>query len=319
MYFNSKNKFYHGIMFHHFHDGKMHTKIQGSLSKDNFAKMIKYIGKENILDAGEFAEKLKKRTLNKEVCLTFDDAIKCQIDIALPILEDFKIKSFFFVPTSMFQGNPDYLEAFRYFRNNYYEEMNDFYNDFYEITDKDLKPFFKSREKNISELKIKYNFYSLEDIKFRQLRDILLSKNEYETLMLKLMKKNKVDIKQINKKLFLQKNDLILLDKLGHVIGLHSHSHPTRIENLSYDEQKKEYLQNKSLLVQILNKEANHIKSSSHPCGSYNHNSLKILKELGVEIAFRDNMNLDRGAIKINNSALEIARQDQSGIYDKMV
>ena len=27
MYFNSENKFYHGIMFHHFHDNKLH-KLQ---------------------------------------------------------------------------------------------------------------------------------------------------------------------------------------------------------------------------------------------------------------------------------------------------
>ena len=38
MYFN--NKFYHGIMFHNFHDEKLHKKSQGSISKDNFYKII---------------------------------------------------------------------------------------------------------------------------------------------------------------------------------------------------------------------------------------------------------------------------------------
>ena len=48
------------------------------------------------------------------MCLTFDDAVKSQIDIALPILEQFKIKSFFFVYSSIFDGKPDNLELFRY-------------------------------------------------------------------------------------------------------------------------------------------------------------------------------------------------------------
>ena len=53
------------------------------------------------MDADIFFEKFKENKLKKnEVRLTFDDAIKCQIDIALPVLEDLKIKSFFFVLSS---------------------------------------------------------------------------------------------------------------------------------------------------------------------------------------------------------------------------
>ena len=36
MYFDKKNNFYHGIMFHHFHDDKLHNKSQGSINKDDF-------------------------------------------------------------------------------------------------------------------------------------------------------------------------------------------------------------------------------------------------------------------------------------------
>ena len=114
MYFNKTNHFFHGIMLHHFHDDKMHTRGQGSISKDDFYKLIKFIGRENILDADIFFEKFKKNKLKEnEVCLTFDDGIKSQIDVALPVLEDLKIKSFFFVYTSLFNGKPDNLEIFR--------------------------------------------------------------------------------------------------------------------------------------------------------------------------------------------------------------
>ena len=122
MYFNSSNNFYHGIMFHHFHDEGIHKKGQGSIDKDDFYKMINFIGRKNIIDANIFYEKFKENKLkDTDVCLTFDDAIKCQIDIALPILEELKIKSFFFVYTSMFEGKPDNLEFFRYFRMNFFK------------------------------------------------------------------------------------------------------------------------------------------------------------------------------------------------------
>ena len=106
MYFSKNNNFYHGIMFHHFHDDKTHMKGQGSINKDDFYKIIKFIGRNNILDANVFFEKSKKNKLkDNEVCFTFDDAIKCQIDIALPVLEELKIKSFFFVYNSVFLGD----------------------------------------------------------------------------------------------------------------------------------------------------------------------------------------------------------------------
>ena len=41
MYFNKNNKFYHGIMFHHFHDNGIHTKGQGSIDKDDFKVIAK--------------------------------------------------------------------------------------------------------------------------------------------------------------------------------------------------------------------------------------------------------------------------------------
>ena len=308
-------------MFHHFHEDGIHTKSQGSISRDDFHKMINFIGRNNILDADIFFEKFKNNKLKEnEVCLTFDDAIKCQIDIALPVLEEFKIKSFFFVYTSIFEGNPDMLEVFRYFRMNCFDNVDEFYNNFYKVLDKDLINFFDKNKKIIIEKEERYDFYSYEDIKFRLVRDSLLTKDEYENNMFKLMKETAIDIENIKLKLFFNKKDLLLLDKLGHTIGLHSHNHPTKIEKLSYKEQNLEYSTNLSVLNKMLNKNSNHIKSCSHPCGSYNENSLRILKELGVEIAFKDSMKIEKekGMTKINNSFLEIARQDHSEIFKRM-
>jgi len=160
MYFNKNNNFFHGIMFHHFHDDEVHTKGQGSIDKDDFYKMINFIGRNNILDADIFFEKLKNNKLKeKEVCLTFDDAIRCQIDVALPVLEQLKIKSFFFVYTSMFEEKPNIFEIFRYFRMNYFNNVDEFYNSFYQVLDKDLKTFFEDNSDKIKATKIKFPHY----------------------------------------------------------------------------------------------------------------------------------------------------------------
>ena len=98
MYFTNNNNFFHGIMFHHFHDDKIHKKNQGSISQNEFYNLVKFIGRKNILNADDFFVRYKENKLTKKnVCFTFDDAIKSQYDIALPVLEDLKIKSFFFL------------------------------------------------------------------------------------------------------------------------------------------------------------------------------------------------------------------------------
>jgi len=321
MYFNKNNQFYHGIMFHHFHDDKIYKRSQGSINKTQLFELINFIGRKNILDADVFLEKSKANELKQnEVCITFDDAVKSQIDIALPVLEDLKIKSFFFVYTSLFEGKPDNLEIFRFFRHNYFSSIDKFYSSFYKFLDKDIKKFFLEKEKTIKEKKLRYPFYSVEDIKFRLIRSKLLNKKEYENIMLLMMKDRKFDKEKYLSILFFNEKDLNTLADLDHLVGLHSHTHPISIENLSAEEQKFEYTKCLNILKKILGKKVKKINSMSHPCGSYNDQTLKVLKDLNIEIGFRNEMTNERRIDnkKVNNSFLEIARQDHSEIIKRM-
>ena len=83
-------------MFHHF-NGKGHKKSVGSISKSQFKKILNYIKKNyNLLNAEEFiARAIKKKLQLKDVCLTFDDNLKCQYDVAFPVLKKEKIQAFF--------------------------------------------------------------------------------------------------------------------------------------------------------------------------------------------------------------------------------
>ncbi len=308
-------------MFHHFHNGKNHLKSQGSISKDEFVKLIKFIGRKNILDADIFYENLKKKKLNSnQVCFTFDDAIKSQIDIALPVLEDSKIKSFFFVHTSLFEGKSDNLEVFRFFRTNCFESIDIFYNEFFKLVNHDLDKFYKLQKKSIDLQKKLKPFYTLNDIKFRVVRDKLLKKEEYEEIMFKLVEKKKYDIEKDKKNLFFDREDLKNLESLGHVVGLHSHDHPTLIEKLSYADQNNQYTRNQSIVSKILNKPISKIKTMSHPCGSYNNETLKILTDLGIDLGFKNIMEIEseKKINQTNNSNLEIPRINHTLVMKMM-
>lgn len=321
MYHNNLNNFFHGIMFHHFHDKKTHIKSQGSISSKDFEKIIKFIGRENILDSDLFFKRYNRNELKaKDVCFTFDDGIKSQIDVALPVLEKYRIKSFFFVYSSIFEGKPDNLEIFRYFRTKFFKNILSFYKEFYQVLNKNLNFFFHKNESLIKEKKKKFPHYTIEDIKFRLVRDLKLSKPEYENIMFKMMSKKNIKTNDLHQNLFFKKDDLIKIDKLGHTIGLHSHSHPLVMEKLDYEEQKQEYVKCSNIISDVLKKPQREINCMSHPCGSYNEHTLKILKKLGVKIGFKQIMTLEpeRGMKKINNSFLEIARQDHSHIIKRI-
>ena len=66
--------------------------------------------------------------------------MKSQYDIALPVLEEHKIKSFFFVNTSIYTNEYNYTELFRLFRNNYFKDINEFYRKFFSLVNKNLDP-----------------------------------------------------------------------------------------------------------------------------------------------------------------------------------
>ena len=118
----------HGLMFHHFHDGKKHIPSQGSITGHEFNRMlILYKEKYHILDAVAWFEKSATGTLSeKDACVTFDDGLRCQFDIALPILNRHNLKAFWFINTAHFDGAVPHLELYRYFRFKYFKDITAF-------------------------------------------------------------------------------------------------------------------------------------------------------------------------------------------------
>ena len=299
-----------GVMFHHLHNHQ-HKKGQGSISKKEFKNIILSLKKKYILnDADIYIQKiLSKKVTEKDICLTFDDSLKCQKDIALPVLREQKIKAFFFLYSGAFEANPDNLEIFRYFRNTKYRYINLFYKDFF----RHMKIFFpydylKFKKFFTDTYLRQFKFYSIEDKKFRFCRDKILNKKSYETLMFKLMKEKKFNYKLSIKKLFMNKSDIIDLIKYDQVIGLHSSTHPVNLVKLSIKDQMKEYKDNMLFIRKFTKSKP---ICMSHPFGRYNKDTLKILNQIGIKIGF-----LSYKKKKIN-SLLEIPRVDHTEFIKK--
>ena len=292
------------IVFHNFHN-KRSIKLQGSISSFKFEKIIIKLKKNyNLLNADKFYSKLLDGNLSKkDISLSFDDGLKSQYDIAIPILNKYNIKAFFFVFTSSFTNRIDKLELYKYFRSTQFKTIDKFYKNFFLEINKlkkiDLDSVLSKFEKinYLSEFK----FYSRNDRLFRYLRDIILNEENYDSIMKLMMKNKKFNKKNVSKKLYFSKQDLKKINKQNHIIGLHSYTHPTNMDKLSYKKQLLEYKKNKQFIEKELKCK---VETMAHPCGKFNKNTIKVLKKLNIKLGF--------GISSNNKNMFNISRLDSA-------
>lgn len=298
----------HGIMFHHFFS-KKHPKGQGAISATQLTKIIKFIGRKRIISASEWLDRVENNALRKhDVCFTFDDALLCQYEVALPVLEHFSIKAFWFIYTSVLEDEIEMFEIYRKFRSVFFPNFDIFYKAFLNTVNK--SKFGKTVEEKLLLFKYQkylkeFPFYSENDKKFRYIRDELLRKSGYNLIMKQMLNNFKVDIKRFSSNLWMKNYHLKRLHSTGHVIGLHSHTHPMLMNQLTYRKQLKEYATNADVLTRLLGDKP---QSMSHPRNSYNPTTLKILKKLGIRVGFLSNM------ASGTKSKLELPREDHANI-----
>ncbi|MBT5299758.1 MAG: polysaccharide deacetylase family protein [Rhodospirillaceae bacterium] len=299
----------HGIMFHHFH-GEGYAPSQGSISSDDLHRLLDYIGVDKILPADEFERRaISKQLAPADLCLTFDDCLRCQFDIALPILESAGLTAFWFLHTAVFDGNPELTEIYREFRHHYFRSIDDFYDAF--ETALHSSPYAAEAAAKLvgfepDEYLKGFSFYSTRDRWFHYVRDQVLRRERYTTFMDQMIVDHGMDVDQYLGEIWMDPAQIKHLHQRGHVVGLHSHTHPTRLAHLPAEEQKLEYHKNAEWLRQISGSNA---QSMSHPCNSYDGNTLNILETMGVKIGFRSNM-----ADLESRTDLEFPRQDHANL-----
>lgn len=280
-----------GIMFHHFHDNNKHIEVQGSIDKDTFEKMIVYLKENfNLLSAEKWIENsIDNKLEDNDICLTFDDALKCQFDIALPILEKYNLKGIWSIYTSILEGEIELLEVFRYFRCKYFKDIDSFYQEYFKIMKTKYIYEYLEIEKNFLDLDYlkEFTFYSENDKKFRYYRNEILTEEQYKQIYFIMMENKKVDYDEYINILWMNRLDVKNIADKGHIISLHSHNHPTTMRKYKYENQLNEYRINQEKLIKIIDKE---IDIVAYPCGNYNEDTLKVMNELGVTIGFCSNM-----------------------------
>ncbi len=302
----------HGVMFHHFH-GNGHAASQGSISAAELARLLDYLGSERILGAQEWQERALAGQLGSdELCLTFDDALRSQIDVALPVLEERGLTAFWFVYSDAFGTPVRNVEIFRAFRHDCYPDIEAFYREF-EAKVRESE-YADTAEKAISigladSHLSEFGFYSCSDRRFRYLRDKVLGKVAYEDLMVGLMAASNYNVEAARRHLWMSEDDLFKLHCNGHVVGLHSFTHPTELKLLSQEEQMQEYAANKEHLEKVL---GSPVIAMSHPCNSYDSETLSILNGLGIRLGFRSNMAL------LDGSLFECPREDHTMLMLQM-
>ncbi len=304
----------HGIMFHHFHDDTKHIKGQGSISAEQFEQMIRYLQTDKvILSADEWMYKALRGNLKEnETCLTFDDNLLCQFEVAFPVLKKHGLKAFWFVYTSPFEGVIEKLEVYRYFRFAYFQNVEDFYLSFFRVIQ--LSEFGQEVKRALEDFHPSsylkdFPFYTDEDRKFRFVRDKVLQPERYNLIMDLMLSEYKVDLDSIKNKLWMTEGNVKTLFHEGHKIGLHTHTHPTSLSSLIKTEQLKEYQKNHQMLSKILGEAPD---CMSHPCNSYNQETIELLDQLDIKLGFRANMKANL------YSAFEYPREDHANILKKM-
>jgi peptidoglycan/xylan/chitin deacetylase (PgdA/CDA1 family) len=190
-----------------------------------------------------------EKALSQGKQLSFDDGLKCQ-ELVFPLLKKYQSKAIFFI------NNRNDMERHRMIRESLGKE---FYHFFWENYGE--KPDYS--ETFLSE----YDFYTPEDKAYRWVRDFSDPKGHDLTM------EYISDITEEPEFIDPQ----IVVDE-GHELGLHSSSHPRRMDLLKPHEQYDEWIENLAYLHQFQGK----IRFASYPMGRHNLVTKEILKQLGI-------------------------------------
>ena len=278
-----------GLLFHHFCDD-CHARGQGAVSADEFVRLIDHAGRDRLIGAHDWVDRAKAGTLSeRDICVSFDDGLLCQYDIALPVLKEYGLTAFWFTYSSPLKGETDRLEMYRYFRTVTFAAADDFYAAFFDFIDED--ELADQVATGLEGVDIAAHlphapFYSYEDRRFRYVRDRILGPDAYNAAMDQMMARHAFNLSAAER-LWMQEHHLVDLDRSGHIVGLHSHSHPTAMSLLAKDDQMQEYRRNKDILEAAL---GHPVTTMSHPCNSYNADTLDVLQGLDITMGFRADM-----------------------------
>ena len=257
----------HGILAHYFH-GPTRPQAQGSLSADDFERGLDAYA-SRLVRAGQW-EILQNRLTN-EVVVTLDDGLREQVEIALPVLERWNLTSFWNIYTQPYVGVPHSLERYRWLRNFGFGSVDAFYDRL------KLAPA-------PSTFLAGYEYLSQRDRDYRYWRDSV-DPWVYVGMMEDLFDHDAPTRPDLSDH-WIRPDELRSLHGAGHVIGFHSHTHPTTFGAMSDEHIETEYATSRFILAALLGVEPHILTTCATPCGNVTTPGLAWMRTHGITLGW---------------------------------
>lgn len=263
----------HAVLAHYFH-GPGFAQAQGSLSVEEWEAGLDAYG-SRLVPAQEWITRCLHGTQKDEVCVSFDDGLREAYVLALPALETRGLTAAWNVYTGPYVGVPNNLERWRWLRNHGFGGIEGFYDALEKEIGVHTAPVWYLADRG---------YLTERDIHFRYWRDHEVTPAEYEAVMQRLFEASRYA--RTGETTWISPTELRHLHAEGHVLGIHTHSHPTDIRALSREHQSLEYATSRAILAGVLHVEAASLTTVSHPCGAYTNDGLGWLRRHGFTLAW---------------------------------
>lgn len=274
------------VMYHYVREYKTSKfKNINFLQYKNFIQQINYFKKKfNIISINEILNLSRDKKSYKKpfLLMTFDDGYLDHYKYVTPTLIENKIKGLFFLPSKIFYKNSildvnkiQFILSKVKDKNELFDEIKKILLEDYKININQVlkKRIIKSRFDKIKILVLK-----------RLLQHQLPKKIRIELINILFKKYVTKDSKDFKKKLYLNKKHVNEMINFGMNFGSHSENHEW-MEFLTSKEQKDEVLKSKKFFNKNFKSKEN-FKTFCYPYGSYNQETIKILKKNNYDMAF---------------------------------
>jgi peptidoglycan/xylan/chitin deacetylase (PgdA/CDA1 family) len=295
-----------GLMLHRFRKDPTFP-WQGALTADQLEAMLLEVGVENILSPDEWLHRLREGHLEApQICITFDDGLRSQVEVAKPVLDRYGVKAFWFIYTCVFEGAAVSSEVYSYAAA-LCGGMDVLMREFLAELPAPLAQALSGDGYRAYAVQMRTvaPFYTEDDLRFRYLRNEPRHREAFTSGLEALFARRGVDLHAVVTELWMRPEDARALSDEGHHVGLHSHTHPLNLAALSYEDQRLEYETNYAAIEHVTGVLP---QAVAYPLGSYDERSLAILRNLGIACGFLPHAT--GGLQGINPTPWEIARLD---------
>jgi peptidoglycan/xylan/chitin deacetylase (PgdA/CDA1 family) len=276
-----------------------------SLSIKDFKDQIRYIKKNyNIISLEELLH--LKKIPNRSALLTFDDGYLDHYKNVFPILYKEKISGIFFSPDVALNQNDildvNKIQIFLHMYNDKKKLFNEVCKQI-EYHQLDVKHFLKLIKKFSKSYDLRWHDKYSNNV--RNLLQYILPKQIRKKIINKILNKNlHLDKKKIIKKMYLNKKQAKEMIKHGMFFGSHGSNHEW-LEYMSYRQQYDDIKNSKNNILQ-LGVKSEHL-TICYPYGSYNSDTIKIVKKLKFKYGFA---NYSQNVINLKKQRFFLPRID---------